>query len=71
MSLASKAALGVSLLVSIGIVGYVHYRQQIDREKMHEGVIRDVYRQQQKKTQNLYFLQKQADLTEQLRKEKT
>lgn len=39
------------------------------REKLHEGVIRDVQRQQQRKRENLYLLQKQIDLTNQLKSE--
>lgn len=69
MSLTSKATLCLSVVATVGIVGYVHYKQSFDREKMHEGVIRDAYRQQLKKTENLYLLQQQKDLTKQLRKE--
>lgn len=36
------------------------------REKVHEGVIRDVERQQRRKAENLYNLQQQIDLTKQL-----
>lgn len=36
---------------------------------MHEGVIRDVERQQRRKIENLYLLEKQNDLTKQLKKE--
>ncbi|XP_045122286.1 protein PET117 homolog, mitochondrial-like [Portunus trituberculatus] len=69
MSLASKVTLGVACCVTAGIVGYVHLKQSIDREKLHEGVIRDVERQQRRKAENVYVLQRQSDLTKQLRQE--
>lgn len=39
------------------------------REKMHEGVIKDVERQQRRKIENLYILEKQNELTKKLKKE--
>jgi hypothetical protein len=38
------------------------------RDRLHDGVIRDVERQQRRKTENLYLLQQQIELTKQLRK---
>ncbi|XP_068226236.1 protein PET117 homolog, mitochondrial [Palaemon carinicauda] len=69
MSLASKITFGVSCAISAGIVTYVHVKQNIDRDKLHEGVIRDIERQQRRKTENIYQLQKQSDLTKHLRAE--
>ncbi|XP_026477916.1 protein PET117 homolog, mitochondrial [Ctenocephalides felis] len=69
MSLASKITFISCLSAAVGIIGYVHYNQNEDREKLHEGVIRDVQRQQQRKRENLYLLQKQIDLTNQLKSE--
>lgn len=37
------------------------------REKLHEGVIKDVQRQQRRKAENIYMLQQQIDLTKQLK----
>lgn len=37
------------------------------RDKLHEGVIRDVERQQRRKMENTYLLQQQIDLTKQLK----
>lgn len=37
-----------------------------NRDKLHEGVIKDVERQQRRKIENLFNLQKQGDLTKQL-----
>lgn len=36
---------------------------------MHEGVIKDVERQQRRKIENIYILEKQNELTKQMRKE--
>lgn len=36
---------------------------------MHEGVILDVERQQRKKIENVYMLEKQKELTKQLKKD--
>ncbi|XP_042214119.1 protein PET117 homolog, mitochondrial-like [Homarus americanus] len=69
MSIASKVTLGAACCTTLGIVGYVHLKQNIDRARLHEGVIKDVERQQRRKAENLYVLQQQADLTKQLRKE--
>ncbi|CAH4017883.1 unnamed protein product [Pieris brassicae] len=66
-STASKLVLGVSCIISTGIVAYVHVKQQIDRERMHDGVIRDTERQQRRKIENLYILEKQKELTKQLK----
>ncbi|KAJ8732787.1 hypothetical protein PYW07_015386 [Mythimna separata] len=65
----SKLALTLSCSVTIGIVAYVHIKQQSDREKMHEGVLKDVERQQRRKIENLYILEKQNELTKKLKKE--
>ncbi|RVE51156.1 hypothetical protein evm_004121 [Chilo suppressalis] len=65
----SKLVLGLACAVTIGIVSYVHIKQQADRDKMHEGVIKDIERQQRRKIENLYILEKQNELTKTLRKE--
>lgn len=36
---------------------------------MHEGVLRDIERQQKRKIENIYVLEKQNELTKQLKKE--
>ncbi|KAG5894168.1 hypothetical protein JTB14_001863 [Gonioctena quinquepunctata] len=53
-----------------GIIGYVHYKQQLDRKQLHAGVLKDVERRQRRKAENLYTLQKQIDLTKELKKER-
>ncbi|XP_055711648.1 protein PET117 homolog, mitochondrial [Phlebotomus papatasi] len=69
MSTLAKTTLGLSCAVSLGIIGYVHYKQQFDRAKLHEGVLKDVERQQMRKLENTYRLQEQIELTRQLKKE--
>ncbi|XP_022918559.1 protein PET117 homolog, mitochondrial [Onthophagus taurus] len=68
MSLTSKFTLGTACLISVGIIGYVHYKQQFDRERLHVGVIKDIERQQRRKTENLYLLQQQIDFTKEAKK---
>lgn len=41
----------------------------IYRSRLHEGVIRDVERQQRRKMENIVVMQQQIDLTKQLRGE--
>lgn len=67
MSLASKATFALCSVTSIGIIVYVHYKQKLDRDRMREGVIRDVQQQQMRKTQNLYMLEQQKTLTDKYR----
>ncbi|XP_053696460.1 protein PET117 homolog, mitochondrial [Sabethes cyaneus] len=69
MSATSKIVLLGASVSSLGIIGYVHYRQNYDRAKLHEGVIRDVQRQQQRKIENTYNLQQQIERTKQLRQQ--
>ncbi|KAM3962252.1 protein PET117 homolog, mitochondrial-like [Aphomia sociella] len=68
-STTSKLVLGLSCTITLGIVTYVHVKQQTDREKMHEGVVRDIERQQRRKIENIYMLEKQNELTKQIKKE--
>ncbi|XP_065173641.1 protein PET117 homolog, mitochondrial [Atheta coriaria] len=68
MSLTSKIVLGTACLTSASIIGYVHYKQKIDRERLHEGVIRDIERQQRRKAENLYNLQRQHDLEKEIKR---
>ncbi|KAF2905048.1 hypothetical protein ILUMI_01131 [Ignelater luminosus] len=68
MSLASKVTLTAACATSLSIIGYVHFKQQLDRDKLHEGVIKDVERQQRRKAENLYNLQQQIELTKELKK---
>ncbi|XP_022189396.2 protein PET117 homolog, mitochondrial [Nilaparvata lugens] len=67
MSLASKLTFGLSCLASAGIVGYVHFKQTMDKERLHRGVIRDIETQRKRKIENVYALQKQSDLEKMMR----
>uniref|UniRef100_A0A8C0GLH3 PET117 cytochrome c oxidase chaperone n=1 Tax=Chelonoidis abingdonii TaxID=106734 RepID=A0A8C0GLH3_CHEAB len=66
MSMASKVALGISVLLSAGTVAAVHIQQ---RRRLHEGVIRDLERQS-RKLENIRLLQEQITLTKQLEAER-
>ncbi|XP_051164676.1 protein PET117 homolog, mitochondrial [Leptopilina boulardi] len=68
MSLASKVVLTLSCTGTIGIIAYVHYKQQYEQEQLHVGVIRDQENQERRKRENIYLLEKQASLTEELRR---
>nr|XP_012223792.1 PREDICTED: protein PET117 homolog, mitochondrial [Linepithema humile] len=68
MSTASKAIFGLCCMASVGIIGYVHYKQAYDRQQLHLGVIRDIERQERRKAENLYVLQQQAELAKELRR---
>ncbi|CAB0034200.1 unnamed protein product [Trichogramma brassicae] len=69
MSMTSKTFLALCTAVSGGIIIYVHYKQESDRENLHLGVIKDLERQRRRKIENIYILEQQSELTKQLRKE--
>ncbi|XP_055545309.1 protein PET117 homolog, mitochondrial [Wyeomyia smithii] len=69
MSATSKIVLLSATAGTLGIIGYVHYRQNYDRAKLHEGVLRDIQRQQLRKIENTYNLQQQIERTKQLRQQ--
>ncbi|RZC42497.1 cytochrome c oxidase assembly factor-like [Asbolus verrucosus] len=82
MSLQAKFVLGSACVFSLGIIGYVHYKQYLDRfimnnvcftsanfrQQLHQGVLTDIERRQRRKQENLYQLQKQIDLTKEIQK---
>lgn len=68
MSTASKVVCLCACGISIGIIFYVHYKQNYDLQKLHEGVIRDIEQQRRRKAENIYALQQQIDLTKELKK---
>ncbi|KAK4875889.1 hypothetical protein RN001_012311 [Aquatica leii] len=67
MSITSKLVLSAATITSVSIIGYVHFKQQLDRAKLHEGVLLDIERQQRRKAENIYMLQQQKDITKQLK----
>jgi protein PET117 len=48
MSGKAKLTLLASVVISVGVIYYVHNQQKIERQQMHRGVIRDIQRQQLK-----------------------
>ncbi|KAM4584359.1 protein PET117 homolog, mitochondrial [Odontesthes bonariensis] len=69
MSTTSKVVLGLSVVVTLSTVAAVHLNQSWDRERLHEGVIRDLERLERKK-ENLRLLEEQRVLTQQLEEER-
>lgn len=68
MSATAKFTLVASIVATSATVFYVHYKQNYDREQLHVGVIKDIERQQRRKVENLYVLQRQIDLAKELKK---
>ncbi|TDH15602.1 hypothetical protein EPR50_G00010480 [Perca flavescens] len=65
MSTTSKVVLGVSVVLTLSTVAGVHLNQSWDRQRLHEGVVRDLERLERKK-ENLRLLEEQRTLTTQL-----
>ncbi|KAM9792250.1 protein PET117 homolog, mitochondrial [Neosynchiropus ocellatus] len=69
MSRTSRVVLGVSVLLTVSTVTAVHLKQAWDRQRLHEGVIRDLERLKRKK-ENLRLLEEQRVLTKHLEEER-
>ncbi|XP_038144160.1 protein PET117 homolog, mitochondrial [Cyprinodon tularosa] len=69
MSTASKVVLTVSVVLTLSTVAWVHLKQAWDRERLREGVVRDLERLQRKR-ENLRLLEEQQVLTRQLEEER-
>ncbi|CAL7939515.1 unnamed protein product [Xylocopa violacea] len=67
MSLAAKTTFALCCATTIGIIYYVHHEQESARKQLHVGVERDIQRQEQRKQENLFMLEQQKNLTNQLR----
>ncbi|XP_051549756.1 protein PET117 homolog, mitochondrial [Myxocyprinus asiaticus] len=65
MSTASKVVLGLSIVLTISTVAGVHIKQSWDRQRLHEGVLRDLERVERKR-ENLRMLEEQIQLTREL-----
>ncbi|XP_072527279.1 protein PET117 homolog, mitochondrial [Salminus brasiliensis] len=65
MSTASKVVLGVSVVLTVSTVVGVHVKQNWDRQRLREGVLRDVERLERKR-ENLRALEEQIQLTKEL-----
>lgn len=68
MSTASKITLGLTCLGTAAVIYSVHYNQVQDRQRLHEGVLRDVARQERRRAENLKDLQVQQELTREYRR---
>ncbi|CAN0404143.1 protein PET117 homolog, mitochondrial [Lampetra fluviatilis] len=62
MSTISKVTLGFAVVFTVSTVAGVHLKQQYDRQRLREGVYRDIERQE-RKAENLRRLQEQAELS--------
>ncbi|KAM8775682.1 protein PET117 homolog, mitochondrial [Rhynchonycteris naso] len=69
MSRTSKLVLGLSVVLTATTVVGVHLRQRQDQQRLRDGVIRDIERQNRKK-ENIRLLGEQIILTEQLEAER-
>lgn len=69
MSAVSKVVLGVSVVLTVSTVAAVHLKQAWDRERLREGVVRDLERLERRKD-NLRMLEEQRLLTRQLEEER-
>ncbi|KAH0554175.1 protein PET117 homolog, mitochondrial [Cotesia glomerata] len=69
MSFTSRLVLFGSCALTVGIIGYVHYKQHEDREQLHLGVVRDIERQERRKAENVYLLEQQRELTKKLKRD--
>ncbi|XP_068088331.1 protein PET117 homolog, mitochondrial [Hyperolius riggenbachi] len=65
MSTRSKVILGITLVLSAGTVIGVHVTQNLERQRLREGVVHDLERQRRKE-ENLRLLDEQIELTKQL-----
>ncbi|XP_016409766.1 protein PET117 homolog, mitochondrial isoform X2 [Sinocyclocheilus rhinocerous] len=65
MSKASKVVLGLSIVLSISTIAGVHIKQNWDRLRLRDGVLRDLERVERKR-ENLRALEEQIQLTRQL-----
>ncbi|KAI0891618.1 hypothetical protein F5B19DRAFT_140422 [Rostrohypoxylon terebratum] len=55
MSRASKLTLAGTSLFAVGTVIMVHFQQKMEKEAMHQGVVRDMEQQRIKKERQLDF----------------
>ncbi|KAG7315505.1 hypothetical protein KOW79_021593 [Hemibagrus wyckioides] len=65
MSTASKVVLGLSVVLTVGTVAGVHLKQNWDRQRLREGVLRDLERVERKR-ENQRALEEQIRLTREL-----
>jgi len=69
ISRGAKIALGGSLCFASAVIVLVHQMQNTDRQRLREGVIRDLERQERKR-RNIEELQQQIELTRKLQEQR-
>ncbi|XP_069024015.1 protein PET117 homolog, mitochondrial [Embiotoca jacksoni] len=69
MSAASKVVLGVSVVLTLSTVAAVHLNQAWERQRLHQGVVRDLERLARRQ-ENQRLLEEQRTLTRQLEEER-
>ncbi|XP_061889328.1 protein PET117 homolog, mitochondrial-like [Entelurus aequoreus] len=69
MSAASKLVLGLSVVVTVSVVAAVHLQQGQDRQRLQEGVLRDLERVERKK-ENLRLLEENQKLATHLQEDR-
>ncbi|KAI0880705.1 uncharacterized protein GGS22DRAFT_193080 [Annulohypoxylon maeteangense] len=70
MSRASKLTLAGTSLFAVGTVIMVHFQQKMEKQAMHQGVVRDMEQQRIKKERQLDF-EMQKVLEEEYKKGQT
>ncbi|KAI1098766.1 hypothetical protein F4804DRAFT_337895 [Jackrogersella minutella] len=70
MSRASQLTLAGTSLFAVGTVIMVHFQQKMEKEAMHQGVVRDMEQQRIKKERQLDF-EMQAALEEEYKRGQT
>ncbi|KAI1455559.1 hypothetical protein F4805DRAFT_435357 [Annulohypoxylon moriforme] len=70
MSRASRLTLAGTSLFAVGTVIMVHFQQKMEKEAMHQGVVRDMEQQRIKKERQLDF-EMQKILEEEYKKGQT
>jgi len=69
ISRGAKIALGGALCFASAVIVLVHQMQNTDRQRLREGVIRDMERQERKR-RNIEELQQQIELTRKLQEQR-
>jgi len=67
MSTTAKITFALTTLATVGIIYTVHNSQIEDRARLHQGIVRDIERQQ-KRTENFTKLAQQQELTKNFRR---
>ncbi|XP_019643528.1 PREDICTED: protein PET117 homolog, mitochondrial-like [Branchiostoma belcheri] len=69
MSLPAKLFFGGCVVTSLGIIGYIHYSQVRDRERMRQGPVRDMEREARRR-HNIRLQVEQIELTKKYEEER-